>query len=683
MKNCSRGLSLFGLLLLAACSDSTNNVKTNLEPSPETSQPADVEVAEASSVESTSPETVALAFVKAMDSEDTEAIKSLMTEKAWDGFSEAEFNAGSQSGEFQVGTAVIDGTDAEVPVQRDGEAGDMHLLMRRTDQDWRVYAIRMEDEGMEMTMDFENLEDMFGEFGEAMIEFAESIEESFESMMMGASEEDLAKEKAVFDALRPLTAEEFDAQWKIDFVARDRTAEDALRELTAGLGLALDTRDVESALAQAVTVGLSGVSRLQAIEEVCSQVNLYPVYPEGGTMMGGLFGDMLEGLVEVLVGADELEKARAEAAEIPANAVAFMEGPRPWPVVFSGPFMFEVDDVIENVPHATGSVSIVVRAFAIEPSAVELTSEGSTLNIEPVSDANGNSLDWGRIGFVLGGNQSSDATYAVTRNISLKNLLRNTTEIPVISGNQQLIYPSKLDELTFDELAEGTTQEMGEFSVELTQLGTSVEFDIRGPEESIENLIVKHSPRDSEGNAMEVTMDMSGSRFDSYRVSLFMAEPPSSVHLKIISVTRVEYPFEIRNIPLEHYSEMPEALEDLAFAGHDAPVTVEFLEIREDPNSPEFMPDKVVVRVTNHSNKDALSVQMQSMYLDGQGTELESFPNTLAGKFNLDHQEPVVEQGTTTEVETTPYFMPDETKTVRIVLQSVGFIDGTTWRSQR
>ena len=300
-------------------------------------------------------------------------------------------------------------------------------------------------------------------------------------------------------------------------------------------------------------------------------------------------------------------------------------------------------------------------------------------------------------------NLSSGSSYSVTRNISLNNLLRDVTEIEVIRGIQQIIYPSEIQETVLDNLVEGATHQAGDFSLELTALGMSVEIEIRELDEIAEDetresdrelqerirqrmddLIVKYSPRDAEGNAMGVTMDMSGSFFDSYTVRFSTNEPPASIHLKIISkVSEIEYPIELKNIPLNRHAEMPEKLESLAFTGHDAPLSVEFIEIRKDPNfPPEHAPDNIVVRITNHSNKDALNVRTVFVYLDERGTELESSPNTLTGTYTQDGQEPVAKFGATVEVETTAFFMPDETTTVRIDLQEVKFIDGTTWRSE-
>jgi hypothetical protein len=269
-----------------------------------------------------------------------------------------------------------------------------------------------------------------------------------------------------------------------------------------------------------------------------------------------------------------------------------------------------------------------------------------------------------------------------------------------------MIYPSAMEETVLDKLVEGATYQAGEFSIELTAVGTSIAFKIQGKDETAEdashetdrdsqervrqrmdNLIVKYSPRDSEGNAMGVTMDMSRPLFDSYKVHFSTNEPPASVHLKIVSkVTEVEYPIELKNIPLNHHAEMPEKLETLLFAGHDAPVTVEFIEIRKDPNfPPEHAPENILVRVTNHSNKNAHSIRCQLVYLDEQGSEVERFsapPTTLTGKVTQDGIQPVVARNATEEVETTAFFMPGQTKNVRVDLQGVEFIDGTTWRSE-
>ena len=79
-------------------------------------------------------------------------------------------------------------------------------------------------------------------------------------------------------------------------------------------------------------------SKLAAIEAVCRQVGLTPVYPTAETVWN--------------------DKASA-------RLIQFQREPRPYPVSFAGPFMLEVAALEENVPHGTGELVLRARAFGV------------------------------------------------------------------------------------------------------------------------------------------------------------------------------------------------------------------------------------------------------------------------------------------------------------------------------
>ena len=71
----------------------------------------------------------------------------------------------------------------------------------------------------------------------------------------------------------------------------------------------------ETPLSQPVTLKLARGSRLEAIDQICRQIALYPNFPESSL-----------------------------------DTMTLRKGPRPWPAVFAGPFLIEVIDLNENVP---------------------------------------------------------------------------------------------------------------------------------------------------------------------------------------------------------------------------------------------------------------------------------------------------------------------------------------------
>ncbi len=146
--------------------------------------------------------------------------------------------------------------------------------------------------------------------------------------------------------------------------------------------------------------------------------------------------------------------------------------------------------------------------------------------------------------------------------------------------------------------------------------------------------------------------------------------------MKLVTAEVLEYPFELREIPLEHHEEMPAEITALSFGEHERPVEVEFVRFtdRENPDFP-----KVLVRAQSYANKDALTIHARFTYLDRQGKALKDFPHTLTGTFSSEGHAPVVEKGGTAEVETTAFFMPEETAGLEVSVEKVEFIDGTEW----
>jgi hypothetical protein len=130
-------------------------------------------------------------------------------------------------------------------------------------------------------------------------------------------------------------------------------------------------------------------------------------------------------------------------------------------------------------------------------------------------------------------------------------------------------------------------------------------------------------------------------------------------------------PFELSGIPLESHEQMPEAIEPLKFEG-DQPVTVEFVEFKGSGDSKE-----IVLRVTNHTNKDLSRVQLQLNYYDASNKKLDDSPHGhSAGPSS-------VAAGSTEDIEVSTFFMPDGTDSVRVDVNSAYFADATEWEAQR
>jgi hypothetical protein len=123
---------------------------------------------------------------------------------------------------------------------------------------------------------------------------------------------------------------------------------------------------------------------------------------------------------------------------------------------------------------------------------------------------------------------------------------------------------------------------------------------------------------------------------------------------------------------------MPEKLEELRFAGHDAPVSFSFVKVVE----PDDQFAKVLLKIENHSNKAPQSAFVDFIYRDASGNEIDSFPHTVTGDFSSDGWDPLVEPGATAESEQTAFQMPANTKSIDFVVNSLEFLDGTKWQPE-
>lgn len=150
---------------------------------------------------------------------------------------------------------------------------------------------------------------------------------------------------------------------------------------------------------------------------------------------------------------------------------------------------------------------------------------------------------------------------------------------------------------------------------------------------------------------------------------------PKEVAVSVVTgLKEVTYDVEIKDVPVPDKQKRPEKLQPLEFAGK-APVTLEYLGIEGDGNF-----KKVKIRVKNHANKAIRRIDMQLHYLDAAGKELKKWSGHARSSFGPRGQrEPVAEKNSTAETKVTAFFMPKETKSVRVELEKIAFADATIW----
>jgi hypothetical protein len=557
-----------------------------------------------------------------------------------------------------------------------------------------------------------------------------------------------ALEGELVEPFESMTVEQFDAAWKIDLDVSNQPAGEVLEELFGKLGLSYEPTDAEEAqLAKSVTVNVPGCSRLQAVEEVCRLVGLYPSY-------------------QVPDASDAFMSF--EPDDQPESTVTLKSGARPFPVAFAGPILVEVLGVETFPPYATGTLKLGIHTLALPPGVENLLREkgDEAFVLEEVTGAGGQDLwDTDRASMIWSPGQGPHL-------VPLKNLLRGLASIETVRGEVRVPVPTQVANLQWTKLEPGNSKETDGVQVTLQQVdlkescslrfdvtnldpdeitwqplddqgqalelgGTGtfsfnnraqVEFTVEGRPasliasvgsggsarfdqleagarrelaggrialQSVEysescNLSVQAKgvdsdsirlvPQDAEGKPLKV-QDNWGSGFgDEVQINVTVQGRPASVTASCITaMEQVEYEFSLKQVPVGALESMPEKLDTLQFAGHQTPVTIEFVGIVPD----EHFPDKknLRLRAINHSNKDVRQIDMLLVYLDDSGKKLKEWPSSHFGSLHgtQGSVKTVVAGSGTAEFDQTAFFMPEETKSASVTVRSVTFADATVW----
>jgi len=627
-----------GALLLAACSGAA-------DPPPATDDAA-------------AAEAVARAFFDSVDAGDKEGWRDLLTARAQAELAALEDDAfqfrGEELDSFVVGGATVTGEDASVPmtIVSGEEVQTVSLEMRLEGARWRVRGVGVPMGEAHWTIDFEGREDFLPEAGEELAEgVATALEDAFAEAMQewsaGGSPEDIARERAAYGELEPINEKLHDAAWRVDVSGNGRRAREILADLVAGTELVVDEGVHAAAFDARPSLELTGVSRVEAIEELCAELGLVPAYPDPRP-----FG-----------GSDALP------------ALRFREGPRTRPVAFSGPFLLEVEELAEHPPHATGALTLTARALGLAPAVQAGNREpAEVLRLGGVRTAAGASLLPDDDVRFYGAPTADFGVFVDRTTIELVGLVRDV-ETLTVEGGIALALPTVVEEL---DLAGGAGGRGERWTAATSELGTSsrVELSATAGGDPSADVRVRFAPDDAGGAPLGILSSSASAAGDRVVAHLSTPEAPSALALKVYEIAERVYPFRLADVPLARSAEQPPELAPLAFEG-ESPLAGAFVRFadRSDADFP-----RVEVTLTNRSNKDARAARVTLRYLDPQGALLHEFPHSLSGPFGVDgRQEPLARAGATTGQETVAFFMPEETDALGVRVDEVTFLDGTTW----
>ena len=379
------------------------------------------------------PEDIAAKFIDSSNTKDMKKLESVLTKKAYACMSTGKFTDRDFQ-DFKIKVAEIKDDKAYVPVTFSSKGKNMEteLVMRKEDGRWRIHAFKEKNEnGAEITIDIEKLCDFF-----------ENASKNLKTSFSDYDKKWIAEKKSEYKALKEVDLKEFNSDWQLDINIKDKTVQEAIETLIRPLGLSLFTPGFEKELSKRITFHKKKISRLQVIEIILNKFGLYPVYPD--ISMGGLrdFGTAItDSVSEMFVqngGPFKIEKNEKTLTmqNMPGpNSLIVKYGPRPYPVVFTGPIMIEIKKVVEKVPLATGLVSIVIWGMDINESALVLLKENSeAAMIEEVVDSKGESLLLKRTEGYFPPPEIQGSMFRLEKTVLLKNLYNSVQEIRVISG---------------------------------------------------------------------------------------------------------------------------------------------------------------------------------------------------------------------------------------------------------
>jgi hypothetical protein len=673
------------------------------------------ERAQAAGGVATTPLATAQRFIAAVNASDAAALEPTLTERAREELRAGMISAisGEPISEVVWGAPVVEGKIARVPFRatRAGETHDATIHERRERGEWRIHALEVARPGSgSMKLDLETVgafagrmasslatepsgtgasgpESQAGGAAEAVAtrmaqELADGIARAFEEAQRESETRELARRRADFEALKAVSRESFTASWKLDRDLRGVAAATAIETLAAELGLSVDFGGERARLSAPVTRDVRGHSRAFAIEAIAADLGCHPVFPPVHELEALGDGALARALGAALgggpgAGSDAAALAAGRSAAIP-GAIRFEAGPPAPMFAHSGPFRISVDSVEQDSRYATGSVEVVTRAYGLDPAlAAALAAVDEAVSFEAVRDDQGRDLRVETDVRYLGGGRLVRGACEDRTTIELKGLLRDVPRIARISGTQRLVLPRGVVPIELSPLAAGHSGKDGKLRYAVREAGESTTVVFSGPEEMIAALMVVGRARDAAGMELaiqhESTTSWSGGEAQ-YQIHCSIA--PARLDLKCITGREVvEFPFAIEGIALPRAHEAPAEIPRLSFAGHGAPVEARFVEIRAgQPGFPQ-----VVLALSNHSNKDAETITARFEYLSAAGALLEDFPHTLSAPVTFDGRSPLLASRRSAEHETTAFFMPENTATVRVTVDSVEFMDATKW----
>ena len=434
------------------------------------------------------------------------------------------------------------------------------------------------------------------------------------------------RESEPLPAAEPVTMDEYRSTWQVTTRFDGRPAGEVIREVAEQCGFELfEPETFADALATPISLDLEDVSRLQVLEEACRQAGLYPKYD--------------------------------------LRLLGFKAGPRPYPIQFSGPFAFLVEDVRENATHGAASLRLQLVAASI-PTCVlaRLTkivrSKGdngpfvgfSNFAVGSVTGTDGTQLLAGPkpVPSATWYTHLVNSRYVMTapfnvracgdhlvafRNAELSDLTQSVTQIERIDGELTFIVPTEVQTLTFDDLQSGAEQSHGDTRLKLgyarvaTKPGqpSTIQVNYSGARSRMLSFVAV------DANGKRLVCEENGEPLYQLRETHGQRQPrisggiPKKLIAKVISnFASQSLPFTLGPVQLKDSKSFPRVLPELASA--DAPPVSVVLKSITPAQGNAW--GELNVAITNESQ-----IPIQRLYV--QTTYLDKDQKTLGGDVSL------------------------------------------------
>jgi hypothetical protein len=364
--------------------------------------------------------------------------------------------------------------------------------------------------------------------------------------------------------------------------------------------------------------------------------------------------------------------------------------PRTRPAVFAGPFLVEIEEQNEYVPHGVASLILRVQGFGLPPVVVEqLENTNAPCTILEAVDSTGRDLiDTGKTFHRQRVWKKFTDAFERTQDVHLKGLLKDVKAIKALRGKVAVALPVRIEEVRFDSLKNNSTQKIGDGEVKLNNVwSSSMRYNNKSvPQMSFRLEFVGIQPRQVKVLAYDAGKNLMGLSPTGYSWSgnsgnagFTVMGTPASLVVKILRFENVDYEFRFDDVPLRKADQMPEKLTPARFPG-SAPIKVDFVRMTKDG----FL-TRAQLRITNLSDKPIRALELRADYLDSAGKEISKanhLEHREEAKENAKEMPLIVGAKETATRDVMAAFAPANLQGMRITPQVITFADGSKWQAK-